>query len=371
MIDKNKTIAVLGGGQLGKMIADSAFNMGFKSIVLDPSEDACAKLSNDTIHLAHDYTNEEALKYICDNSRVITYEFENVESKAIDLIEKYDGNIPQGKKPLYLSQHRIREKEAVNKLGVKTPNFIKIESKDELKNAFNQINLPAILKTCMGGYDGKGQWVIKSEKDIDDIDITNGEYVLEEMIIFDKEVSCMAIRSLKGETITFPVSENIHKNGILHLSIVPARIDYQLEKRVKEIAIKIIEGLDIVGSLAIEFFIEKENIYFNEMAPRPHNSMHYTIDACDYSQFDLHLKSILNTALPSPKLTSPVVMLNILGDDKIKLQKKMRFIEKDDKIKLHIYGKTEWKHSRKMGHINFLGEDLDDIILKASTFLGE
>ena len=358
-----KKIGILGGGQLAKMLCDSANKNGYESMILDPSEDSCGKHSA-TEHLVKSYDNKEALKVLCDYSDVITYEFENVPSDAIDFIQEQKANIPQGKLPLYISQHRIREKTTVLALGIQTASFLEVTNKETLIKAIEQLKFPCILKTCSGGYDGKGQWKIETQKELQQVDIKTEDYILEKMIDFDKEVSCLVVRSINKDVVCFPIGENIHKNGILSMTIVPARIDTRLEQRIQEIAKNIITSLEFVGSLGIEFFIKGDDIYFNEMAPRPHNTAHYTLDACDYSQFDLHIKSILGEDLPTPQLLSPVVMLNILGQNKEKIEN----LVKDKMMKVHLYKKTEWKQDRKMGHINYLGEDLEKLIQLAEGF---
>lgn len=358
-----KRIGILGGGQLAKMLCDSANKNGYESMILDPNEDSCSKYSA-TEHLMKSYDDKDALKVLCDYSDVITYEFENVPSDAIDFIQEQQANIPQGKQPLYISQHRIREKTTVLALGIQTASFLEVTNKETLIKAIEQLKFPCILKTCSGGYDGKGQWKIETQKELQQVDIKTGDYILEKMIDFDKEVSCLVVRSINKDVVCFPIGENIHKNGILSMTIVPARIDTCLEQRIQEITKKIITSLEFVGSLGIEFFIKGDDIYFNEMAPRPHNSAHYTLDACDYSQFDLHIRSILGEALPIPQLLSPVVMLNILGQDKEKIET----LVNNKMMKVHLYKKIEWKQGRKMGHINYLGEDLEKLIQLAEGF---
>lgn len=361
---KSKRIGILGGGQLAKMLCDSGKKMNYETIILDPNIDSCGKFSANK-HIKTEYNNKKGLNELCKGTDVITYEFENVPSEIIDYLKENNGNVPQGKKPLYLSQHRVREKEAVKQIGVKTAKFKKVKDLDELKEVLNEIGYPAILKTCSGGYDGKGQWKLIQEKDLKDICwIENTEYILEEMIKFDKEVSCLVVRGINEDIVSFPVGENIHKNGILNKTIVPARVSKEVLEKVEEISQKIIKELDIYGPLGIEFFIKDNEIYFNEMAPRPHNSAHYTMDACNYSQFDIHIMGILGEKLPEIKLLKQVVMLNVMGEDKDKIEK----IKIEDDMNVHIYGKLEWKKDRKMGHINYCGKNLEELIAKANSF---
>ncbi|MGL4210285.1 MAG: ATP-grasp domain-containing protein, partial [Cetobacterium somerae] len=203
------------------------------------------------------------------------------------------------------------------------------------------------------------------EKDLKSINWNeNVEYILEEMIRFDKEVSCLVVRGINRDIVSFPIGENIHKNGILNKTIVPARVSKDILEKVEKTSQEIIKKLNIYGPLGIEFFIKENEIYFNEMAPRPHNSAHYTMDACNYSQFDIHLMGILGEKLPEVKLLTKVVMLNIMGED----QEKVKKIKKEHNMNVHIYGKSEWKKDRKMGHINYCGENLEELILKADSF---
>ncbi|MEG0235155.1 MAG: 5-(carboxyamino)imidazole ribonucleotide synthase [Cetobacterium sp.] len=361
---KSRRIGILGGGQLAKMLCDSGKKLNCETIILDPNPDSCGKFSADD-HIEAEYNNKVSLKKLCEITDVITYEFENVPSEIIDYLKENNGNIPQGKRPLYLSQHRVREKEAVKQIGVKTAKFKGVKNLEELKKAIDEIGYPSILKTCSGGYDGKGQWKLLEEKDLKSINWNeNIEYILEEMIKFDKEVSCLVVRGINGDVVNFPIGENIHKNGILNKTIVPARVTKEILKEVEKISHEIIKRLNIYGPLGIEFFIKENEIYFNEMAPRPHNSAHYTMDACNYSQFDIHLMGILGEKLPEIKLLTKVVMLNIMGED----QEKVKKIKKEYNTNVHIYGKSEWKKDRKMGHINYCGENLEELILKADSF---
>ncbi|MHA4989507.1 5-(carboxyamino)imidazole ribonucleotide synthase [Cetobacterium somerae] len=361
---KSRRIGILGGGQLAKMLCDSGKKLNCETIILDPNTDSCGRFSADE-HIEAEYNNKESLKKLCEITDVITYEFENVPSEIIDYLKENNGNIPQGERPLYLSQHRVREKEAVKQIEVKTAKFKGVKNLEELKKAIDEIGYPSILKTCSGGYDGKGQWKLLEEKDLKSINWNEHiEYILEEMIKFDKEVSCLVVRGINGDIVNFPIGENIHKNGILNKTIVPARVAKDILEKVEKTSQEIIKKLNIYGPLGIEFFIKGNEIYFNEMAPRPHNSAHYTMDACNYSQFDIHLMGILGEKLPEIKLLTKVVMLNIMGED----QEKVKKIKKEHNMNVHIYGKSEWKKDRKMGHINYCGENLEELILKADSF---
>lgn len=216
----------------------------------------------------------------------------------------------------------------------------------------------------MGGYDGKGQWVIKTPENLEKAkkDLEKREYILEQMVDFQCELSCIAVKSTDGTIGVFPVVENIHKKGILHITIAPARVSQEIQEKVKDITKKIIDGLNFVGPLAIEYFYGKDGeIYVNEMAPRPHNSAHYTLDGCDKSQFDLHIEGICGRKLQDPKLLHKSVMLNILGQDVERIESaKLRENEF-----LHMYKKGEAKVDRKMGHLNLIGDDVEKLLARA------
>ena len=363
LIEKGSTIAILGGGQLGKMLCESAKVQGYKTMVLEPSPSACAKYVTDK-HLIKAYDDKDALIEIAKESDVVTYEFENVTAESINILEANGGYVPQGIRPLYISQHRFREKSSINNLGIKTAKFVEVLDEKTLDEAIEKIGYPAILKTSMGGYDGKGQWVIRTKKDLENAkkDLEKREYILEQMVDFQCELSCIAVKSTDGTIGVFPVVENIHKKGILHITIAPARVSEEIQEKVKDITKKIIDGLNFVGPLAIEYFYGKDGeIYVNEMAPRPHNSAHYTLDGCDKSQFDLHIEGICGKKLTDPKLLHKSVMLNILGQDVERIEK----ANLRENEFLHMYNKGEAKIDRKMGHLNLIGEDLEALIKRA------
>lgn len=364
IIERGGVIGIIGGGQLAKMLTDAAKDLGFRTAVLDPNPDACGGKVAD-IHIKGEYDDRTSLKMLAQISDVITYEFENIPAVSLDVLKYFKAYIPQEARPLYLSQHRIREKDAVSNLGIKTADYLAVKNLDDLKSSLEKIGYPAILKTCSGGYDGKNQWVLESEEDIKGIKFKKIEYILEKKISFKKEVSCIVVRNLDDEIVTFPIGENIHEKGILKTTIVPARVSQEIISRVESNARKIMIGLDFIGILGIEFFIgENGEIYFNEMAPRPHNSGHYTLDACNYSQFHLHIMSICGIALKVPTLTSKCVMLNILGENRKTVEK----VKLEEGQNIHLYGKEGWKTGRKMGHINFVGKDIDKLLDLAENF---
>lgn len=355
-----QTIGIIGGGQLGRMMGLAAKEAGFKIAVLDPTEDSpCGQIAD--IKIIAPYNDEAALKELGRVSDVITYEFENIDYEALDwLLDKV--HIPQGAKLIKITQDRILEKQALKKAGVEVAPYAVINSVEDLENGVRKIGIPSVLKTSRGGYDGKGQYVIKSDQDLDAAAelLKNGPCVLEAWIPFEKEISIVMTRSVSGELSYFPVGENIHVNNILHQTIVPARISDNVEKSVSELAHKIADYLNLVGTLAVELFLtDDEKIFVNELAPRPHNSGHYTIEACNVSQFDQHIRAVCGWPLQKVKLLQKSVMVNVLGQH---VNAVIDEIPKRPDWFIHFYGKEEAKHNRKMGHVTVLTNDIEETL---------
>lgn len=349
-------IGIIGGGQLGRMMAIAARQMGYFIEVLEPSKNGpLEQISDTTYHAAYD--DVQSLTKMLQSNDVVTYEFENVPYQTIRKLESV-GNLPQGAMPLIVTSHRLREKLAIKDAGYEVAPFLAVMSTDELRYAVKKIGYPSILKTSSGGYDGKGQWVLRSDEDLEQVlpIVNNNEYVLEGFVDFDLEVSVIVTRSILGEIESFPVTENIHKNQILHVSIAPARISKELQIEAENIARGLIEKLDFVGTLAIEMFVTKNGIIINELAPRPHNSGHWTIDGANVSQFEQHIRAICGLPLIKPVIKTNTVMVNLLGqhvDYAYKMWQKPQF----SNAKIHMYGKAEMIHNRKVGHINFMSDD--------------
>jgi len=357
-----KTIGIIGGGQLGQMMVDSLHQKGFKSIVLDPNPDCPCSLNSDQMIIGN-YDDRTLVEQLCQRCDVVTYEFENVGYELIkEFQKKY--NIIQGYKPLYLSQHRIREKNSAIEAGLKCPEFRAVNSVDELEKAISDLSYPAVLKTCSGGYDGKGQVVLHSAKDhakCFDM-IYQNECVLEAFIPFDKEVSVVVTRNKKGDITCLPIGDNYHYNNILDMCVLPSSQPKEILDLATYKAKKYVEYHDFVGTITVELFILKGEVLFNEMAPRPHNSGHYSIEGALYSQFDQHIDAICNRELNQNKLVDDCVMINVLGQDVegVKALEQQKF----DNVFIHMYGKQEAKHNRKMGHVTLLGfskEDAEEI----------
>jgi len=360
------TIGVLGGGQLGRMLANAGSELGYRFVTLDPTSDGPMGQVSEQIVAA--YSDSEAARKLAQKSDVITYEFENVSSEVAGMLMQ-ESYVPQGNKLLHTTQHRLREKRAIEAAGVQVAPYREITSVDDLRQAVAQFGTPSVLKTATGGYDGKGQWVIRSEAEIEEAFTTlskaKTELVLEQFIHFSKEISVIAARSPQGEVKVFPASENIHVNNILHLSIVPARISEELRKQAEQLALQIAEGLQAVGLIAVEMFVTEDGgLFVNELAPRPHNSGHYTMEACYTSQFEQHVRAVCNLPLGDPALRTPVVMVNVLGQHVKPLLERMAAedhlaAELGVTAKVHLYGKADAVHNRKMGHVNVLAPTID------------
>ena len=349
-------VGVIGGGQLGRMMAIAARQMGYRVGVLEPGPDGpLAQLADLEINAPYD--DAVALRQLLDASDVTTYEFENISAETVaDLAEH--GNLPQGPRPVAITQHRLLEKDAINAAGYQTAPYADVTSPALLDDAIARIGYPAILKTVTGGYDGKGQWVLRSEDDLPLARkvVAGAPCVLEGFVNFDKEISVIVTRSITGELQTFGPIENIHKNGILHISKVPAVVSPQLAAKAVAVARGLMEKLDFVGTLAIEMFVVGDDVVINELAPRPHNSGHLTIDGYNVSQFEQHIRAITGLPLIVPQRIAPSVMVNLLGQHVDYALEKFQQPE-FGWGKLHLYGKAENKRDRKVGHLNFVTPD--------------
>ncbi|KAA0764633.1 5-(carboxyamino)imidazole ribonucleotide synthase [Bacillus sp. AR2-1] len=360
-----KTIGIIGGGQLGRMMALAAKEMGYKIAVLDPTKNSpCAQVAD--IEIVATYDDLKAIQHLAEISDVVTYEFENIDYRCLKWLEKH-AYLPQGSQLLSKTQNRFTEKNAIEKAGLPVATYRIVQNQDQLTEAITELSYPSVLKTTTGGYDGKGQVVLRSEADVDKArELANAaECILEKWVPFEKEVSVIVIRSVSGETKVFPVAENIHVNNILHESIVPARITEELSQKAIAYAKVLADELELVGTLAVEMFATADGeIYINELAPRPHNSGHYTQDACETSQFGQHIRAICNLPLGETNLLKPVVMVNILGEH---IEGVLRQVNRLTGCYLHLYGKEEAKAQRKMGHVNILNDNIEVALEKAKS----
>jgi 5-(carboxyamino)imidazole ribonucleotide synthase len=351
------TLGVLGGGQLGRMFCVAARTMGYRVVVLDPDPYCGAGLIAD-VHIQADYTDEAALQQMAKQCDAITLEFENVPSQSVRFIADKTTVYPVAES-LEIAQNRDLEKQFAQKAGLQPVPYYTIVQESELQSAADEVGFPAILKSNTLGYDGKGQYIVNDYSELADAydDAGKVDCVLEKKIKIRCEVSAIVARNTDAEIANFPVSENQHRNGILHMSIVPARVTDEISQLAIENASILAEAMSYVGILAVEFFVSEDNtLYFNEMAPRPHNSGHYTKDACVTSQFEQQVRMMCGLTPGDTRLMSPVVMVNMLGD---LWRPDWPSIFEQNNIKLHLYGKTEARPGRKMGHYNVLSEDVD------------
>lgn len=355
-----QTIGIIGGGQLGRMMALSAKANGFRIAVLDPTEDSpCGQVADVKIVSAYDDMN--AIKQLAAISDIVTYEFENISAEALDWLCE-NAYVPQGSHVLSQTQDRIKEKVAITKAGATVASYAEIHATEDIYANIEALGFPAVLKTARGGYDGKGQYVIHNEAEIEKAKelLNHGACVLEKFIPFQKEISVIVFRNPNGETAFLPVGENVHKDNILHQTIVPARISKLASQTALEEAKKIADDFELVGTLAVEMFLgENDEIYINELAPRPHNSGHYSIEACETSQFEQHIRAVCNWPLASTELLKPAVMVNILGEH---VEPLIQSIPAVTDWKVHLYGKAEAKFKRKMGHVTLLRDNVEEAL---------
>jgi 5-(carboxyamino)imidazole ribonucleotide synthase len=358
-------LGMLGGGQLGRMFTLAAHSMGYRVTVLDPDPLSPAGAVAD-VHLKAAYQDKEGLQQLADTCAAVTTEFENVPADSLRWLASHCTVRPAGD-AVAIAQDRIREKSFFVSCGLAVAPHAVIESETDAASAPAHL-YPGILKRARFGYDGKGQARVANAADARAAFKTMGaeSCVLEQRIALACEVSVVVARGADGEGRTFPVSENRHRNGILDVSIVPARVAPALARRAEEAALRIANQLNYVGVLAVEFFVsEAGELLANEMAPRPHNSGHYTIDACVTSQYEQQVRTLCGLPLGDTRLLAPVAMLNILGEAWRHGAPRWERVLALPEAKLHLYGKHEARDGRKMGHCTVLGADAETALKHA------
>lgn len=351
----NSTIGIIGGGQLGRMLCIAAAELGFRTIILEPDPNApAAQVANDQIIAAYD--DEIALESLAEQAQIITYEFENVPAQAIIQMETSRPVHPNSS-ALTIAQDRLLEKQMAQDIGAQPAQFFAINSLKDLQAGLLQTGYPAILKTRRLGYDGKGQFKIDSpDQSQEAFETMDGQdAILEAFVHFECEISIIAARHQNGAFTAYDIVENVHKNQILSSSTVPANIHAQVAEAAADIAKKIADHLNYVGIFAVEFFIENAKsedfkIYVNEIAPRVHNSGHWTEAACTISQFEQHIRAISGLPVIEPRRHSDCVMHNIIGRHIDDLKP---FLENPN-AKIQLYGKLEARDGRKMGHVTIV-----------------
>jgi 5-(carboxyamino)imidazole ribonucleotide synthase len=359
-------VGVLGSGQLGRMFAIAARRMGYRVHTFSPDTDTPTGQISD-VEITAPYEDLNAIRKFAQAVKVVTFEFENVPSATAEAAAQFAPVRPSGS-VLHVAQNRIREKTYLEKAGLPVTPFRTIETEDDLRRAVAELGAPAVLKTAASGYDGKGQVRVTSENAAESAleawaSLNRVPAVYEKFIRFDLEVSVVAARGVDGRPVDYGVVENRHANHILDLSICPANVDPVVAARAREIAHAVLEALDVIGVMCIEFFVAPGGqIYINETAPRPHNSGHFTFDASLTSQFEQQLRAVCGLPLGSTELLRPAAMSNLLGDiwfDESGQKREPNWaaaLSQPD-VKLHLYGKLEPRKGRKMGHLTALAHD--------------
>lgn len=347
-LQSGATIGILGGGQLGRMLSVAASRLGFKTCVYEPGGD-CPASHVANYHFQASYEDEDALKKFAASVDVVTYEFENVPTSALDLIESLVPIRPN-RRALAVSQDRLVEKAFLAEQGLNVAPYTAVDDEADLAEAIAEIGTPAILKTRRFGYDGKGQARIMSEGDAASAlnDMAGAEAILEGFVEFTHEVSVIAARGQAGDISCFDPGENVHRDGILHTTTIPARLTPAQRTDAVLLAAKILNALDYVGVMGVELFVTRDGLVVNEIAPRVHNSGHWTQNGCTIDQFEQHIRAVVGWPLGDGKRHSNVEMLNLIGDDVDRIPE----YAKDGAVGIHLYGKAEVKAGRKMGHIN-------------------
>ncbi|CEN56523.1 N5-carboxyaminoimidazole ribonucleotide synthase [Candidatus Methylopumilus turicensis] len=358
-------LGMLGGGQLGRFFVIAAHEMGYRVTVLDPDKNSPAGKIAD-VHLCADYDDAAALKTMAETCQAITTEFENVPASTLENLAQTRTVRPSAK-AVSIAQHRVLEKQFIRDAGIPVAPFVVVNAASDLPADADAI-YPAILKVARFGYDGKGQARVADKAQAQTaFEAFKGEQcVLEKMLSLDYEVSVVLARDAQGNVAAYPLAENSHLNGILDVSIVPARAPKAIQDQARQLAIKIAEKLEYVGVLAVEFFVSNGELLANEMAPRPHNSGHYTIDSNVTNQFEQQLRALVGLPLGDSRLHSQAVMVNILGDVwKNGTEPAWDKIFARPELKLHLYGKHEPRPGRKMGHYTVIGADQETVIVNA------
>jgi 5-(carboxyamino)imidazole ribonucleotide synthase len=348
ILPSGATIGILGGGQLGRMLSVAASRLGFKTHIFEPGANPPAGHVAELVTTAA-YEDEAALRGFAESVDVVTYEFENVPTTALDLIESIVPIRPN-RRALAVSQDRVTEKTFLAELGLQVAPFAAVETAAKLDAALAEIGAPAILKTRRFGYDGKGQARIMAPDDADQAftDMAGAPAILEGFVDFSHEVSVIAARGQAGDISCFDPGENVHKSGILHTTTVPARLSPAQRTDAVLLAAKILNALDYVGVMGVELFVTSGGLVVNEIAPRVHNSGHWTQNGCVIDQFEQHIRAVVGWPLGDGKRHSNVEMLNLIGDDVERIPE----FAKDGSVAIHLYGKADVKPGRKMGHVN-------------------
>lgn len=368
----SKKIGIIGGGQLGKMMILDAKRLGFYCATLDPTTH-CPSHSISDEHIIAPFDDREALRELAEKTDVLTYEFEHIDAEFLDILEDEGFTIYPSPKALLKIQDKYEQNKMLQAAGIPLPDFLHVTTLSELYDYVKERGFKGMLKSRLGGYDGKGNALITSEQDVEQAFNALGAgavpIMIEEFVPFEMEISVLATRAIDGQISIYPVGENIHKNSILDETIVPARVDKEIHKKAHDIAHDVMEVFEGVGMFCVELFVTKEgDVLVNEVAPRPHNSGHYTIEGCLTSQFEQHIRAITGLPLGKVDLVGPTVMKNLLGEEGETGKTQPMGVEtclSEPELKLHLYGKQETKPFRKMGHLTVVSDTVDSALEKA------
>ena len=363
-----ESIGILGGGQLGRMLTLEAKRMGYRVVTLEPLPNSpCGQVADEQIVAAYD--DLRAIGELGARCDVVTYEFENIPLESVRELEEQRRIVRPSGDVLRTTQDRILEKTFVESCGIAVAPFAAVSDAATLHAAIATVGFPAVMKTARGGYDGKGQWVVRNEAEANDALVASklAPLIYEAFVPFDLEVSVICARGGDGHVIGFPVTENQHDHGVLATTIVPARISALVAGRVREAAMTVGKKLEIIGAYCVEFFVRGEDVYVNEIAPRVHNSGHYSLDATSISQYEAHVRAICGLPLVEPKLFEPAVMINLLGTGTGDRLTGVAELLSDADLKLHVYGKRHAALRRKMAHFTVLAPTIDEALAKAEA----
>ena len=368
MILPGATLGVLGGGQLGRMFTAEARRMGYRVLVLDPDPEAPAGQLAD-FHIAKSWTDPEALTEVAERCAAVSIEFENVPA---DVLRALAAHVPVHPRAdaVATTQDRVVEKAFLNQLGIATAKWAPVHDGDDVDAAWAAVGgVPAILKTARMGYDGKGQAAVTSAQDLAAAFRSLGRVscILERRVALEREISVMVARGANGAVVTWPIAENVHRNGILHTSVVRARITNAVAHQARAVAEQIVTALDYVGVLGVECFVaDGGQLLVNELAPRPHNSGHWTLDACVTSQFEQQVRCITDMTLGDTSALCPIAMVNLLGDLWERGEPRWDHVMAISGVKLHLYGKREPRLGRKMGHLTVVAESATEALKRVT-----
>ncbi len=368
-------IGIIGGGQLGKMMAVAAKQLGFAVTVLDPQV-SCPAAGVADSHIVADFHDQGALAKLVKGSDVTTYEFEHIDSEILIELAREGLAIHPEPSILQAIQNKLTQKNVLAREDIPVPAYMEVTALEDIKQAGKQYGYPLILKACSGGYDGKGNFLIKGPEDIQEAlnTLVNCQLLVEQYIPFQQEVSVMVARDLRGKIAVYPLSENQHEDNILRLNNVPARVEANIAKKSFDIAAKVIEVFRGSGVFCVEMFVTNEGqVLVNEVAPRPHNSGHYTIEACVTSQFEQHVRAITGLPLGSTRLIESAVTINLLGEPGHQGAAVLKGCSRAlafPGVHLHFYGKATTQSKRKMGHVTITAPALEQALEIADQVQG-